>query len=135
MFEFVRTLPKKDHQLCTHLTDKAEGYIKVQLSGGWYWIPVTKDMKKFFGMTRNGNHITCGSWNRDKAFEHSMMDTAWAIYLQMRDVIGHEIKEELSRELQAGFARMFEKKIKVAVDAQIKDRMPKEIPYKKDSSS
>lgn len=131
MFEFSRTLPKADHQLCKHLSDKAEGYIKVQLSGGWYWIPVTRDMKKFFGMTRNGNHITCGSYNRDQAFENSMKDTAWAIYLQMRDVIGSEIKNELSDELQEGFAKMFESKIGKVVDTKINERMPKQIAYKK----
>ena len=134
MFEFVRKLPKEDHQLCKDMQDRAEGYIKVQLSGGWYWIPVTRDMKQVFGMTREGNHITCGSYKRDEAFQRVAMDIAWACYLQMRDVVGSEIKEDLSQQITESFAKLFDRRIGRAVVRQINTRLPKpslkELEYK-----
>lgn len=135
MLTFSRTIPKGEHQPCPDHQQRAEGFIHIQLAGGGYWIPLTHEMKVMFDITRQDDRISCRRRHGDEYIERIIMDIAWAVYLQMRDVVGAEIEKSLSEQLNNGFAKLFEQHIGRSVRLRVKQRFPKKqsaITYSKE---
>lgn len=97
---YCKTLPNHI-KLSDHLKQQADGYIGVSLYGKSYYIPITKDCKKLFGIKRHREIIkfTKGKLMDDCKFADFVRTIIDSIYLQVRDTIGVEIREELLREV------------------------------------
>ena len=51
MLTFTQEVPEWA-VVCDHIKGKAEGYIEIQHFGIPYFVPVTKEMKRIFGISR-----------------------------------------------------------------------------------
>jgi hypothetical protein len=100
MISYRKTLPD-NVKLSGHLKEQADGYIGVTSLGKTYYIPITKDCKKLFGIKRRGETIefTKGKLMDIYKFDDFIRTIINSIHLQIRDTIGIEIREELMREV------------------------------------
>ena len=126
----VYKLPK-DVELSQNLKKQAEcgAYLDIRLYGQHYYIPVTKEIKKQFGLIERHGKIIDANY---KSFERlcEICSTILAsLYLQMRDVVCAEIEKNLDQELKEGFSKLFEQYLHKRVKADVVKRLdaPKEM--------
>lgn len=128
MDEIIYKLPK-GIELSQYQREKAicGAYFKVMLSGLYYYIPFTKEMKKRFGfIERKGKLIPTNYKAERELFEitQSIID---CVYLQIRDVVCAGIEESLDQNLREGFSELFKKFIHRKVNEKINLRLENKI--------
>lgn len=101
------------------------GWATIIFFGVGYSVPVTKEMKRLFGMKRRGSEWLFGDQRTGMDFEKVMMDTIAAVYLQVRDVVGAGVREELSKQLENSMSEMFAPFAAKAVESAFEAREQK----------
>jgi hypothetical protein len=122
MDEIIYKLPK-GIELSQHLREKAIAYFRVMLSGHYYYVPITKQMKKRFGMKQHKGKILYSSFSTIK-FEDMLQIIIDSVYLQVRDVVCAGIEQSLDQELREGFSQLFDKYLHKRVMGEMVKRLP-----------
>lgn len=117
MITFVREKPG-GAQLSDYLCEKAEGYVVVMLYGKDYCIPLTPDIKKVCGISRQGDRLIFKKGDSLK-FGKMLQSIVDAVYLQVRDTVGSEITKSLSGQLNEFLEDRFEGAIGNVVSDQL----------------
>jgi len=130
MLDYTRELPE-NVKLSEYHKAKADGYIRVQSLGKSYYIPLTKDMKKIFGIKRKKGDIE---------IEFSIMDADRlddmiriiinAVYLQTRDTVGMEIREEMVKMVEDKLNNVLVPQIDSEIEKKFEDKEPKLLDQK-----
>lgn len=94
---YANKLPK-GVTLSPYLKEKADGYLRVLHGGSRYYIPLTRGMKKLFGIRRQKENLIY-SGDTQNQFNDMVMIIIDAIYLQIRDGVGSEIGANLLQEI------------------------------------
>jgi len=119
--EIVYELPK-GIKLCKDITERAIAYIRISSMGIPFWIPITKEMKKFLKLkVRKGKILFTGP--QEDGLYKMCQDILWSVHLQERDVVLAGIEESISRDVQDGFAELFEKPIKRMVRRKMAEKL------------
>jgi hypothetical protein len=111
-FYKAEELPKHA-RTCGYMKDRAKFFAQIKYMGRNYYLPVTKEMKRFFGLSVKNGHMVC---DRELPVDSFLRDLIASVYLQVRDTVGSEISAGLSRQITDGLASMFEKKLDKAVE-------------------
>lgn len=131
MDEIVYKLPK-GIELSDYLKGEAVlgAYFKVMHYGYSFYVPITKGMKKIFGMK-----ILSGKF----IYEHFdsirigdlLRQIIDGVYLQIRDNVCVGIESHLEQELKEGFAKLFEKQLHKMVKTRVVKALPFSLPQPK----
>jgi hypothetical protein len=124
MDEIIYKLPK-GIELSQYLKERALAYICIMLSGNYFYIPITKEIKKQFHLIeRKGKLIPTNYKEFDRLCKICSV-IADGVYLQMRDNVMSGIEEELDSNLREGFSKLFEKFIHQKVKEKVNLRLEK----------
>lgn len=103
-------------------------------SGGWffqvllfgipYFIPVTTELKKLLGVRIRNGRAVYRVYADEHKIENLFRDLVASVYLQIRDTVGSEIKDQLSRQMEDGFTNLFSKMIGNRVDDALNMLLP-----------
>jgi hypothetical protein len=80
-----------------YLIDNADGCFSIDLYGQPYYIPVTKELKKIFGLKKRGDKMIFASSKDDMMIEEILRLVIDATYIQIRDTVGSEISQEITK--------------------------------------
>jgi hypothetical protein len=94
MIDYVKDLPEYV-KLSDYLKGKADGYLVVQVYGKSHYVPLTKDIKKRFNISRKNKKIVFGDFKSECVLDDMIRIIADSLYLQTRDTVGTEIREEV----------------------------------------
>lgn len=121
MIVYVRELPEHV-KLSDQQKSQADGYIRVLSNGKGYYVPLTKEMKKLFGISRKKDTIEFKDFNLQYKLDEMARVIIDAVYLQTRDTVGVEVREEM--------VRMVEDKLHNVLIPQIDDEIEKKFEAK-----
>ncbi len=110
--------------LSQHLKEKAKAYYGVRFYGRLYYIPITKESKKLFGLKTKGRKILIDDYKTMGRAEVFIRDIIDSVYLQMRDTVGAEVHQELSNQIKRGFAQLADKGLERMINHRIKKQLP-----------
>ncbi len=98
-------------------------YFKVMHFGHSFYVPVTKEMKKIFGIKFVKGKISHASFDTFQANRllHRIIDS---VYLQVRDSVCAGIEQHLEQKMKEGFARLFKKQLHKNVKAKVMMALP-----------
>ena len=80
----------------------------IRYMGIRYYVPITKEFKKEFKVKRCKQRYEFLSYKSEKRIEDFLRDIISSVYLQIQDTIGSEIYQQLNRNLEQGFSKLFE---------------------------
>jgi hypothetical protein len=121
MPEYTMTLPKHI-ALSPHNREKADGYLKVLLYGKTYYVPLTREMKRAFRIHRRGAGVSFDSFGMEMAFDDIVRTVIDATYLQVRDTVGAEIKEDVLRLVNDRMQAVLEPQIDKELDRRFEQK-------------
>ena len=124
MREIVYKLPK-DIELSQYIREKSIAYLKIQLQGLNYYVPITKDIKKQFGLIERKGKLIPTNGVAFRRLYDIMQITIDSIYLQLRDVVCGEIETKLDYKLRDTFSGLFEQYLHKQVTTEINKKLPK----------
>ena len=122
LVSYTKTLPE-GVPISEYLKEKADGYIVVQVSGKPHFVPLTKSMKKRFHIRRKKDDIEFDDFKEEKDFDDIVRTIANALYLQARDTIGVEIREDVVGIVTGRIRDL----LNPIVDKEIDDRFEKKL--------
>ena len=123
MITLLDTLPE-GVSLSEDLRKRALCYVPIQLFGRTYYVPLTLHMVRTLGGTRKkGGSIVFNTYKKERDAEEFIQTIAMALYLQVRDTVGSEIHDTLSREIQEQFQNLFSKNLGIQIQSQLDQRM------------
>ncbi len=122
MMNFVRELPAWAKS-CEYFDGKAEGYVCFLMNGENYYVPLTKEMKALFGISRRGNSLIFKVEKNRRRLERILMDLAGSLLLQVRDTIGASITADLSQQLTEFIEGKFEDKMFDVVSERLDQKL------------
>ena len=113
--EIVKKCPKafKD-KLSPDLIERSVGFALFMLGGKKYCVPITKEVKKGFGLKVRG-----GKFYEESAIIEAITDITHAVYLQTRETVGEEIKSQLMNEMTSRLEEALYPQVDRAVDKEI----------------
>lgn len=115
----TENLPK-DAQSCEDMKGRAKYFMQIQYMGRHFYLPITKEMKKLLGLSiREGVLLT----KNGTAIDAFLRDIISSVYLQVRDTVGEEIHGRLSRQITAGLAEMFDKRLGTTIEGGLNQRL------------
>ena len=123
MNAIIYKLPK-DIKLSKHLQEKAIAYYRLDIFGNPYYIVITKDLKKAFGMKQSKGEILYFSFDTIQ-FESILRDIVNSIQLQVRDDVCNGIEKSLDQELKQGFSNLFSKYLHKRVKEKVDNKFLK----------
>ena len=127
---FVLEVPS-DVPMSQHLKENAEFFIKVKMYGIDYYIPINRALKKSMGIKILKGEVVLPDGVKHHDFLDGFRNIIDGISLQVRDTVGNEVSDHLSRELQKGLAELFEKNLSREVFHRIDKGMKvKQIEHK-----
>ena len=97
----------KDIEFSPDIKERSKGYIKIRLHGTAFFVPITKEFKKLFKISKKGNRFVFPSYPAERRTEEFLRDFIQCMYLQVREEVGSEIHAQLSQELKQGFDNLF----------------------------
>ena len=126
MLELIKTenLPE-DAQVCEDIKNRALYFMAIMYSGYRYYIPLTGEIKKMLGISirtfRDGKArpVNCDEFKIDKG----LRDIIHSVYLQIRDTVGAEIHDEISRQVSDGLQKMFQVHLARAIDKELDKKL------------
>ena len=123
MITYCKTLPNHV-KLSDHIKQQSDGYMSVSLNGKQYYIPITKDCKKLFGIKRRGETVafTKGKHMDEYKFDDFIRTIIGSVVLQVRDTIGVEIREELMREAMDKINNVIVPQIDKEIDKRFEEK-------------
>lgn len=120
MMTYTRKLP--DHvQLSDYIKEKADGYLVILKYGKHYYIPLTKEIKKLFKISRREGEIIFGK--TEKRFDDVVMTIIDAVYLQVRDTVGGEIQSNIMEEVKSKIEDILAPKIGKEIDKRFDQKL------------
>lgn len=122
MNEIVYKLPK-GVSLSEHLRENALAYFGFGYMGHDYYIPITKEAKKLFKMNWVDGKLQFENHKEELRFGEFVRYITGAIYLQMRDTIGAKIHQEISQDIQNGFAKLFDRGLEKMIDQALNRKL------------
>jgi hypothetical protein len=125
MLEFIKTsdLPP-ECKTCDDMKERAHYFTVIKYLGTDYYIPVTPHIAKFLGFPiRHGPDVGTLPRGRDSAVYRFFQDLIAAVYLQVRDTVGNEIKEELGSQISEGFEKFFSGNLSRMVDDKLNGKL------------
>ena len=131
MMEFVRKKPDWAKS-CEYFDEKAEGYICFLMSGKKYYVPLTKEMKALWGISRSKDHLIFKVHKNQDRLNRILMDLAGSLLLQVRDTIGVSITADLSQQLTEFIEEKFDDKMFGVVRERLGQRLLPEAEVKED---
>jgi hypothetical protein len=111
-----------DAKSCDDLKGRAKYFIQVHRQGRHFYLPVTREMKRLLGLSIRKGMMTV-SPKTATMVEDLLRDIISSVYLQVRDTVGEEIHDKLSRQITEGLAGMFDKKLGTAVEGGLNQRL------------
>ena len=75
------------------------------------------------GTRKKGGSIVFNTYKKERDAEEFIQTIAMALYLQVRDTVGSEIHDTLSREIQEQFQNLFSKNLGIQIQSQLDQRM------------
>ena len=111
-------------KLCPDIRNRAIAYMRIQSMGITYWVPITKEMKRFLKLKVKDGKIVFASGKQEDGFEKMCRDILWSVHLQERDVVLAGIEENISKDVRDGFAKLFEAPIKQLVRRKMVEKLP-----------
>ena len=124
MMDFVRTKDVKT-ELSPYLLERSKGWLLSVMHGGIsYYIPVSTEMKKVFGIHIENGKPVFDSHARGFRLDDVLCDIIDSVYLQIRDTVGSEIATDLHQQLEDSFSKMFENVISSKVEKELNHRLP-----------
>ena len=123
LMEYRKSLPK-GVPTCSDQQDRAHGFVGILYSGHTYWLPITKEMKRLFGISLRAGNIVFKKDDDKYDFEKAVREIVHAVYLQIRDTVGSEIEQALMTEIRDGFSQMLFKQVADRVDASLTKALP-----------
>jgi hypothetical protein len=123
--ELIKTedLPK-GASISEHLKSQAKYFARITFFGISYYIPVTKEMKKIFGISIiKGEALIKGSYFDGNRLDDFLRDLISVVYLQVRDTVGAEIRERLSDQIKDGLEKMFQQNLSQVIESKLTDKM------------
>lgn len=124
MMEFVRTKNVKT-ELSPYLLERSKGWLlSVKHNGISYYIPVSTEMKKVFGIHIENGKPVFDSHERGFRLDDVLGDIIGSIYLQIRDTVGSEIATSLHQQMEDSFSKMFENVISNKVEKELNKKLP-----------
>ena len=126
--DFMDKLPK-GVELSEHLREKAHGYCRVLFSGLYYYMPITKEMKKVSKISKKNGKYVFDVLKTEYMFEEMMRDIVYSVYLQVRDVIASESTRTIIQNISNSFEKFLGDGINKMVVNSI-DKDIKKIGYK-----
>ena len=125
MDEIIYKLPK-DVELSQHIREKVEcnAYLDIMLFGLHYYIPISKEIKKQFGLIERHGKIVYTNYKAFQRLCEISQQILGSLYLQVRDVVAAGIEQNLDQELKEGFSKLFEKYLHKRVKAEVVKRLP-----------
>jgi len=118
----VYKLPK-EIELSEYVKERAIAYCKIMLHGHYFYIPISKKMKKIFKIKIRKGKLSFTDLGLEMQFESMMRLIADGVYLQMRDYVCVGIESSLHQKLQQGFSDLFERYIHKRVKGEITKRI------------
>ena len=117
----VTIVPVKDVPvgLSPHIRGRADFFVEVRHFGIAYYIPLSKELKRAFGVHVVKGQTILDYSRRNRDLEAILSDLVGSVFLQIRDTVGAGVKAELSRKMEESFSALFEKTISGAVDAKL----------------
>jgi hypothetical protein len=115
----------KDAKTSPDLKERADGFFRVQHFGITYYVPVTKEMKKLLKLKRKGDKIEFSTIDSTYMIDKMLRDIIAAVYIQLRDTVGAEIKEELMGELKGNINKMLNQKFNNVIEERMQDKEQK----------
>jgi hypothetical protein len=109
-----------DAILSDDLKQRAEFFMEAQFLGIKYYIPITKKSKKALGISSIKNLE--GSFKKSNQLEGLFQDLIAAVYLQIRDTVGAEIKHELSRDIKNSFEKIFSDRLGLIIEQKFEQK-------------
>jgi len=115
----------EDAKTSLDLQERADGFFRILNGGIEYHIPVTKEMKKLLKLKRRDKTIEFPTHKSSYMVEHMLRDIISAVYLQLRDTVGSEIKEDLMTELKDSIGKMLSKKFDNVIEERMTEKEQK----------
>jgi len=120
MMDYVRELPD-DVELSPYLKERSNGYLRVQHSGKSYYIPLTKEMKKVFKISRKKDTLMFGK--TETQFSDMVSVIIDAVYLQVRDTVGSEVKSSIMDEIKNRIDNLLAPKLGKEIDDRLNRKL------------
>lgn len=95
-------------ELSPDIKERAFAYILIKLYGLYFYIPITKELKKLFKISTKGTRYIFPSYVFETRLERFFRDFINIMYLQIRSEVGDEVHASLSQELKEGFSNLFD---------------------------
>jgi hypothetical protein len=96
--KFTKEAPEWAH-VCDYTKERAEGYIEISQLGLRYFVPVTKAMKRIFGITRRGDKLIFSTDSSKRDAEEFLRDIVGGLVSQVQKTVGDAVEESLSSQL------------------------------------
>jgi hypothetical protein len=123
MNEIIYKLPK-GIELSGYIQERALAYLDVQLQGLHYYVPITKEVKKQFGLIERKGKLIPTNWKMFRRLYDIVQIIIDSIYLQVRDVVCEDIESKLDSKLTDTFSFLFKKYLHKQVDNEINKKLP-----------
>ncbi len=107
---------KYKDKLSPDLIERAVGFALFPRGGKEYCVPITKEVKKGFGLKVKG-----GKYYEENALLEAIADISDAVYLQVRETVGEEVKNHLMRKV----VDRLEDALTPQIDRAVDDEMDK----------
>jgi hypothetical protein len=120
MFEIISKdkLPEK-HTLSKHLLDKAEHFAVINLYGVSYYIPIGFHERRLMGMQIKNGQLIFKVHRNSEYWDEFLRTIIDSVYMQTRDTVGAEIKDELLSNIQDSFDNLLGRGLEVAIDKRL----------------
>lgn len=115
---------KYKDKLSPDLIERAVAFALFPRGGKEYCVPITKEVKKGFGLKVKG-----GKYYEESAIVEAIADIVDAAYLQVRETVGAGIKDHLTREMTSRMEDALYPQIDRAVDEEM-DKVHLELEHK-----
>jgi len=122
--EFIRTqdLPKDCHTSPHHKEN--HWFAVVLMAGTSYYIPMTKDLRRTFGVSVNRSQRPVFKSNSNSLeLEKFIRDIINSVYLQIRDTVGAEVYRSTSSDIKERFEKMYEEGLWNSIDSKLENKM------------
>ena len=130
LIEYKRKAPEWA-KLSDYQKEKGDGFVIFMLGGIDYCVPLTKEMKKQFGISRRKNKIIFKTWESEKAFRNILMEITTSVYHQVSERIGDNIEATLLTEITDNIENLLSPKIKEEIKGRFKEQERKLLERKK----
>jgi len=123
LLTFVKTLPKGVEISQHHREQARGGYIVIMVGGRDFYIPVTKEAKKLFGITVNKGKLYVKNHRVGFEADDFLRCVVGALLLQVRDDVCAGMESRLMQEVQEGLENLFRVPISKRIGHEVDSKL------------